>query len=170
MAYQIVDNVGVQIQGLVVGNFYSPSANPLPGPGQGNLPMPGDIFRVIFVVGQDVAIINVVQGAHQGQTHLVRRTYPPDTLFKRYALLGGQMPRGIAGGAGLPPIPPVAPVAPVAPVVAAPVAPVVAAPVVRVAGENNSMGNNRPNNKSSQRKRKNSRKTRRKAHRKTRKN
>ena len=157
MAYQIVDNVGVQIQGLVVGNFYSPSANPLPGPGQGNLPMPGDIFRVIFVVGQDVAIINVVQGAHQGQTHLVRRTYPPDTLFKRYALLGGQMPRGIAGGAGLPPIPPVAPVAPIA-------------PVARVAGENNSAGNNRPNNKSSQRKRKNSRKTRRRAHKKTRKN
>jgi hypothetical protein len=143
MAYQIVDNVGVQIQGLVVGNFYSPSANPLPG--QGNLPMPGDIFRVIFVVGQDVAIINVVQGAHQGQTHLVGRTYPPNTRFYRYALLGGQMPRGIAGGAGLP-------------------------PVVRVAGENNSMGNNKPNNKSSQRKRKNSRKTRRRVHRKTRKN
>jgi len=156
MAYQIVDNVGVQIQGLVVGNFYSPSANPLPGPGQGNLPMPGDIFRVIFVVGQDVAIINVVQGAHQGQTHLVGRTYPPDTRFYRHILLGGQMPRGIAGGAGLPPV---APVAPVAPVVAA-----------RVAGENNSMGNNRPNNKSSQRKRKNSRKTRRRAHKKTRKN
>jgi len=151
MAYQIVDNVGVQIQGLVVGNFYSPSANPLPGPGQGNLPMPGDIFRVIFVVGQDVAIINVVQGAHQGQTHLVGRTYPPGTRFYRHALLGGQMPRGIAGGAGLPPIPPVAPVA-------------------RVAGENNSAGNNRPNNKSSQRKRKNSRKTRRRAHKKTRKN
>jgi len=156
MAYQIVDNVGVQIQGLVVGNFYSPSANPLPGPGQGNLPMPGDIFRVIFVVGQDVAIINVVQGAHQGQTHLVGRTYPPDTRFYRHVLLGGQMPRGIAGGAGLPPV---APVAPVAPVVAA-----------RVAGENNSMGNNRPNNKSSQRNRKHSRKTRRRAHKKTRKN
>jgi len=156
MAYQIVDNVGVQIQGLVVGNFYSPSANPLPGPGQGNLPMPGDIFRVIFVVGQDVAIINVVQGAHQGQTHLVGRTYPPDTRFYRHILLGGQMPRGIAGGAGLPPV---APVAPVAPVVAA-----------RVAGENNSMGNNRPNNKSSQRNRKHSRKTRRRAHKKTRKN
>lgn len=154
MAYQIVDNVGVQIQGLVVGNFYSPSANPLPGPGQGNLPMPGDIFRVIFVVGQDVAIINVVQGAHQGQTHLVGRTYPPGTRFYRHALLGGQMPRGIAGGAGLPPIPPIPPVAPVA----------------RVAGENNSAGNNRPNNKSSQRKRKNSRKTRRRAHKKTRKN
>ena len=160
MAYQIVDNVGVQIQGLVVGNFYSPSANPLPGPGQGNLPMPGDIFRVIFVVGQDVAIINVVQGAHQGQTHLVGRTYPPDTRFYRHALLGGQMPRGIAGGAGLPPIPPVAPVAAVAPV----------APVARVAGENNSAGNNKPNNKSSQRNRKRSRKTRRKAHKKTRKN
>ena len=145
MAYQIVDNVGVQIPGLVVGNFYSPSANPLPGPGQGNLPMPGDIFRVIFVVGQDVAIINVVQGAHQGQTHLVGRTYPPGTRFYRHALLGGQMPRGIAGGAGLPPVAP-------------------------VAGENNSMGNNRPNNKSSQRKRKNSRKTRRRAHKKTRKN
>ncbi len=156
MAYQVVDNVGVQIPGLVVGNFYSPSANPLPGPGQGNLPMPGDIFRVIFVVGQDVAIIYVVQGAHQGQTHLVRRTYPPDTLFKRYALLGGQMPRGIAGGAGLPPIPPVAPVAPVA-------------PIARVAGENNSMGNNRPNNKSSQRRRKRSRKNHKKQ-RKTRKN
>jgi hypothetical protein len=154
MAYQIVDNVGVQIPGLVVGNFYSPSANPLPGPGQGNLPMPGDIFRVIFVVGQDVAIINVVQGAHQGQTHLVGRTYPPGTRFYRHALLGGQMPRGIAGGAGLPPVAPVAPVA----------------PVVRVAGENNSMGNNRPNNKSSQRRRKHSRKTRRKAHKKTRKN
>lgn len=150
MAYQIVDNVGVQIQGLVVGNFYSPSANPLPGPGQGNLPMPGDIFRVIFVVGQDVAIINVVQGAHQGQTHLVGRTYPPGTRFYRHALLGGQMPRGIAGGAGIPPIAPVAPVA-------------------RVAGENNSMGNNRPNNKSSQRRRKYSRKNHRK-HRKTRKN
>ena len=156
MAYQIVDNVGVQIPGLVVGNFYSPSANPLPGPGQGNLPMPGDIFRVIFVVGQDVAIINVVQGAHQGQTHLVRRTYPPDTLFKRYALLGGQMPRGIAGGAGLPPVAPVAPVAPIV-------------PVARVAGENNSMGNNRPNNKSSQRRRKRSRKNHKKQ-RKTRKN
>jgi hypothetical protein len=151
MAYQIVDNVGVQIQGLVVGNFYSPSANPLPGPGQGNLPMPGDIFRVIFVVGQDVAIINVVQGAHQGQTHLVGRTYPPGTRFYRHALLGGQMPRGIAGGAGLPPIPPVAPVA-------------------RVAGENNSMGNNKPNNKSSQRRRKHSRKSHRRAHKKTRKN
>jgi hypothetical protein len=150
MAYQIVDNVGVQIQGLVVGNFYSPSANPLPGPGQGNLPMPGDIFRVIFVVGQDVAIINVVQGAHQGQTHLVGRTYPPGTRFYRHALLGGQMPRGIAGGAGLPPIPPVAPVA-------------------RVAGENNSMGNNKPNNKSSQRSRKRSRKNHKKQ-RKTRKN
>jgi len=150
MAYQIVDNVGVQIQGLVVGNFYSPSANPLPGPGQGNLPMPGDIFRVIFVVGQDVAIINVVQGAHQGQTHLVGRTYPPGTRFYRHALLGGQMPRGIAGGAGLPPIPPVAPVA-------------------RVAGENNSMGNNKPNNKSSQRNRKRSRKNHKKQ-RKTRKN
>jgi hypothetical protein len=166
MAYQIVDNVGVQIQGLVVGNFYSPSANPLPGPGQGNLPMPGDIFRVIFVVGQDVAIINVVQGAHQGQTHLVGRTYPPNTLFKRYALLGGQMPRGIAGGAGLPPVAPVAPVAPVPPV--APAVPAV--PIARVAGENNSMGNNRPNNKSSQRSRKRSRKTRRRAHKKTRKN
>jgi len=150
MAYQIVDNVGVQIQGLVVGNFYSPSANPLPG--QGNLPMRGDIFRVIFVVGQDVAIINVVQGAHQGQTHLVGRTYPPNTRFYRHALLGGQMPRGIAGGAGLPPVAPVA-------------------PVVRVAGENNSMGNNKPNNKSSQRSRKQlSRKTRRRVHRKTRKN
>jgi len=146
MAYQIVDNVGVQIQGLVVGNFYSPSANPLPG--QGNLPMPGDIFRVIFVVGPDVAIINVVQGAHQGQTHLVGRTYPPNTRFYRHALLGGQMPRGIAGGAGLPPVAPVAP----------------------VAGENNSMGNNKPNNKSSQRKRKNSRKNRKRAHKKTRKN
>jgi len=156
MAYQIVDNVGVQIQGLVVGNFYSPSANPLPGPGQGNLPMPGDIFRVIFVVGQDVAIINVVQGAHQGQTHLVGRTYPPGTRFYRHALLGGQMPRGIAGGAGLPPIAPMAPVAPVA-------------PVARVAGENNSMSNNRPNNKSSQRRRKHSRRNHKK-HRKTRKN
>jgi len=156
MAYQIVDNVGVQIQGLVVGNFYSPSANPLPGPGQGNLPMPGDIFRVIFVVGQDVAIINVVQGAHLGQTHLVGRTYPPGTRFYRHALLGGQMPRGIAGGAGLPPV---VPVPPVAPVVAA-----------RVAGENNSMGNNRPNNKSSQRRRKHSRKSHRRANRKTRKN
>ena len=61
LSYQIVDNVGVQIQGLVVGNFYSPSANPLPG--QGNLPMPGDIFSVIFVVG-NTAIINVMQGAH----------------------------------------------------------------------------------------------------------
>ena len=151
MAYQIVDNVGVQIQGLVVGNFYSPSANPLPG--QGNLPMPGDIFRVIFVVGQDVAIINVVQGAHQGQTHLVGRTYPPGTRFYRHALLGGQMPRGIAGGAGLPPVAPVAPVAAIA----------------RVAGENNSAGNNRPNNKSSQRKRKHSRKNHKKQ-RKTRKN
>jgi len=156
MAYQIVDNVGVQIQGLVVGNFYSPSANPLPGPGQGNLPMPGDIFRVIFVVGQDVAIINVVQGAHLGQTHLVGRTYPPGTRFYRHALLGGQMPRGIAGGAGLPPIPPVPPVAPVV--------------AARVAGENNSMGNNRPNNKSSQRRRKHSRKSHRRANRKTRKN
>ena len=154
MAYQIVDNVGVQIQGLVVGNFYSPSANPLPG--QGNLPMPGDIFRVIFVVGPDVAIINVVQGAHQGQTHLVGRTYPPNTRFYRHALLGGQMPRGIAGGAGLPPIPPVPPVAPVV--------------AARVAGENNSMSNNRPNNKSSQRRRKHSRKSHRRAHRKTRKN
>ena len=150
MAYRVVDNVGVQIPGLVVGNFYSPSANPLPGPGQGNLPMPGDIFRVIFVVGQDVAIINVVQGAHQGQTHLVGRTYPPGTRFYRHALLGGQMPRGIAGGAGLPPVAPVAPIA-------------------RAAGENNSMGNNRPNNKSSQRRRKHSRKNHRK-HRKTRKN
>jgi hypothetical protein len=155
MAYQIVDNVGVQIQGLVVGNFYSPSANPLPGPGQGNLPMPGDIFRVIFVVGQDVAIINVVQGAHLGQTHLVGRTYPPGTRFYRHALLGGQMPRGIAGGAGLPPIPPVPPVAPVV--------------AARVAGENNSMGNYRPNNKSSQRRRKRSRKNHKKQ-RKTRKN
>jgi len=168
MAYQIVDNVGVQIQGLVVGNFYSPSANPLPGPGQGNLPMPGDIFRVIFVVGQDVAIIHVMQGAHLGQTHLVGRTYPPGTRFYRHALLGGQMPRGIAGGAGLPPIPPVAPVAPVAPMApVAPVAPI--APVARVAGENNSMGNNRPNNKSSQRRRKRSRKNHKKQ-RKTRKN
>lgn len=133
MAYQIVDNVGVQIQGLVVGNFYSPSANPLPG--QGNLPMPGDIFSVVFVVGH-TAIINVMQGAHQGQMNIARRNYPPNTLFKRYALLGGQMPRGIAGGAGLP-------------------------PMARVAGENNSMGNNKPNNKSSQRRRKHSRKTRR---------
>jgi len=158
MAYQIVDNVGVQIQGLVVGNFYSQSAKPLPGQGQGNLPIAGDIFRVIFVVGQDVAIINVVQGAHQGQTHLVGRTYPPDTRFYRHVLLGGQMPRGIAGGAGLPPV--------------VPVVPVVAAPVVaaRVAGENNSMSNNRPNNKSSQRRRKHSRKSHRRAHRKTRKN
>ena len=144
MAYQIVDNVGVQIQGLVVGNFYSPSANPLPG--QGNLPMPGDIFSVVFVVGQ-TAIINVLQGAHQGQMNIARRNYPPNTLFKRYALLGGQMPRGIAGGAGLPPM----------------------APMARVAGENNSMGNNKLNNKSSQRKRKHSRKTRR-IQRKTRKN
>lgn len=141
MAYQIVDNVGVQIQGLVVGNFYSPSANPLPG--QGNLPMPGDIFSVVFVVGH-TAIINVMQGAHQGQMNIARRNYPPNTLFKRYALLGGQMPRGIAGGAGLP-------------------------PMARVAGENNSMGNNKPNNKSSQRRRKHSRKTRR-IQRKTRKN
>ena len=141
MAYQIVDNVGVQIQGLVVGNFYSPSVNPLPG--QGNLPMPGDIFSVVFVVGQ-TAIINVLQGAHQGQMNIARRNYPPNTLFKRYALLGGQMPRGIAGGAGLP-------------------------PMARVAGENNSMGNNKPNNKSSQRRRKHSRKTRR-IQRKTRKN
>ena len=141
MAYQIVDNVGVQIQGLVVGNFYSPSANPLPG--QGNLPMPGDIFSVVFVVGQ-TAIINVLQGAHQGQMNIARRNYPPNTLFKGYALLGGQMPRGIAGGAGLP-------------------------PMARVAGENNSMGNNKLNNKSSQRKRKHSRKTRR-IQRKTRKN
>ena len=141
MAYQIVDNVGVQIQGLVVGNFYSPSANPLPG--QGNLPMPGDIFSVVFVVGQ-TAIINVLQGAHQGQMNIARRNYPANTLFKRYALLGGQMPRGIAGGAGLP-------------------------PMARVAGENNSMGNNKLNNKSSQRKRKHSRKTRR-IQRKTRKN
>ena len=141
MAYQIVDNVGVQIQGLVVGNFYSPSANPLPG--QGNLPMPGDIFSVVFVVGQ-TAIINVLQGAHQGQMNIARRNYPPNTLFKRYALLGGQMPRGIAGGAGLP-------------------------PMARVAGENNSMGNNKLNNKSSQRRRKYSRKNRR-IQRKTRKN
>ena len=141
MAYQIVDNVGVQIQGLVVGNFYSPSVNPLPG--QGNLPMPGDIFSVVFVVGQ-TAIINVLQGAHQGQMNIARRNYPANTLFKRYALLGGQMPRGIAGGAGLP-------------------------PMARVAGENNSMGNNRPNNKSSQRRRKRSRKNRR-IQRKTRKN
>ena len=132
MAYQIVDNVGVQIQGLVVGNFYSPSANPLPG--QGNLPMPGDIFSVIFVVG-NTAIINVMQGAHQGQMNIARRNYPPNTLFKKYAL---------AGGAGLP-------------------------PVARVAGENNSMGNNKPNNKSSQRRRKHSRKNRR-THKKTRKN
>ena len=144
MAYQIVDNVGVQIQGLVVGNFYSPSANPLPG--QGNLPMPGDIFSVVFVVGQ-TAIINVLQGAHQGQMNIARRNYPPNTLFKRYALLGGQMPRGIAGGAGLPPV----------------------AFMPRVAGENNSMGNNKPNNKSSQRSRKRSRKNRR-THKKTRKN
>ena len=141
MAYQIVDNVGVQIQGLVVGNFYSPSVNPLPG--QGNLPMPGDIFSVVFVVGH-TAIINVLQGAHQGQMNIARRNYPPNTLFKRYALLGGQMPRGIAGGAGLP-------------------------PMARVAGENNSMGNNKPNNKSSQRGRKRSRKNRR-IQRKTRKN
>ena len=141
MAYQIVDNVGVQIQGLVVGNFYSPSANPLPG--QGNLPMPGDIFSVVFVVGQ-TAIINVLQGAHQGQMNIARRNYPPNTLFKGYALLGGQMPRGIAGGAGLP-------------------------PMARVAGENNSMGNNKLNNKSSQRRRKYSRKNRR-IQRKTRKN
>ena len=141
MAYQIVDNVGVQIQGLVVGNFYSPSVNPLPG--QGNLPMPGDIFSVVFVVGQ-TAIINVLQGAHQGQMNIARRNYPPNTLFKRYALLGGQMPRGIAGGAGLP-------------------------PMARVAGENNSMGNNKLNNKSSQRRRKYSRKNRR-IQRKTRKN
>ena len=144
MAYQIVDNVGVQIQGLVVGNFYSPSANPLPG--QGNLPMPGDIFSVVFVVGQ-TAIINVLQGAHQGQMNIARRNYPPNTLFKGYALLGGQMPRGIAGGAGLPPV----------------------APMARVAGENNSMGNNKLNNKSSQRRRKYSRKNRR-IQRKTRKN
>ena len=142
MAYQIVDNVGVQIQGLVVGNFYSPSANPLPG--QGNLPMPGDIFSVVFVVGQ-TAIINVLQGAHQGQMNIARRNYPPNTLFKGYALLGGQMPRGIAGGAGLP-------------------------PMARVAGENNSMGNNKPNNKSSQRRRKHSRKNRKRIQRKTRKN
>ena len=142
MAYQIVDNVGVQIQGLVVGNFYSPSVNPLPG--QGNLPMPGDIFSVVFVVGQ-TAIINVLQGAHQGQMNIARRNYPPNTLFKRYALLGGQMPRGIAGGAGLP-------------------------PMARVAGENNSMGNNKPNNKSSQRRRKHSRKNRKRIQRKTRKN
>ena len=144
MAYQIVDNVGVQIQGLVVGNFYSPSANPLAG--QGNLPMPGDIFSVVFVVGH-TAIINVLQGAHQGQMNIARRNYPPNTLFKRYALLGGQMPRGIAGGAGLPPV----------------------APMARVPGENNSMGNNKPNNKSSQRGRKRSRKNRR-IQRKTRKN
>ena len=150
MAYQIVDNVGVQIQGLVVGNFYSPSANPLPG--QGNKPLAGDIFSVLFVVGQDVAIINVLQGANRGQMNIVGRNYPPDTRFKRYALLGGQMPRGIAGGAGFRvPVPP--PVAPVA----------------RVAGENNSMGNNKPNNKSSQRRRKHSRKNRR-THKKTRKN
>ena len=142
MAYQIVDNVGVQIQGLVVGNFYSPSANPLPG--QGNLPMPGDIFSVVFVVGQ-TAIINVLQGAHQGQMNIARRNYPANTLFKRYALLGGQMPRGIAGGAGLP-------------------------PMARVAGENNSMGNNKPNNKSIQRRRKHSRKNRKRLQRKTRKN
>lgn len=142
MAYQIVDNVGVQIQGLVVGNFYSPSVNPLPG--QGNLPMPGDIFSVVFVVGQ-TAIINVLQGAHQGQMNIARRNYPLNTLFKRYALLGGQMPRGIAGGAGLPPV------------------------AARVADENNSMGNNKPNNKSSQRSRKRSRKNRR-IQRKTRKN
>ena len=142
MAYQIVDNVGVQIQGLVVGNFYYPSANPLPG--QGNLPMPGDIFSVVFVVGQ-TAIINVLQGAHQGQMNIARRNYPANTLFKRYALLGGQMPRGIAGGAGLP-------------------------PMARVAGENNSMGNNKPNNKSSQRRRKHSRKNRKRIQRKTRKN
>lgn len=147
MAYQIVDNVGVQIQGLVVGNFYSPSANPLPG--QGNKPLAGDIFSVLFVVGQDVAIINVLQGANRGQMNIVGRNYPPDTLFKRYALLGGQMPRGIAGGAGFRvPVPP---------------------PVARVAGENNSMGNNKPNNKSSQRNRKRSRKNRR-THKKTRKN
>ena len=147
MAYQIVDNVGVQIQGLVVGNFYSPSANPLPG--QGNKPLAGDIFSVLFVVGQDVAIINVLQGANRGQMNIVGRNYPPDTRFKRYALLGGQMPRGIAGGAGFRvPVPP---------------------PVARVAGENNSMGNNRPNNKSSQRRRKRSRKNRR-IQRKTRKN
>ena len=148
MAYQIVDNVGVQIQGLVVGNFYSPSANPLPG--QGNKPLAGDIFSVLFVVGQDVAIINVLQGANRGQMNIVGRNYPPNTLFKRYALLGGQMPRGIAGGAGLPPMAPMAPMA-------------------RVAGENNSMGNNKPNNKSSQRRRKHSRKNRR-THKKTRKN
>lgn len=145
MAYQIVDNVGVQIQGLVVGNFYSPSANPLPG--QGNKPLAGDIFSVLFVVGQDVAIINVLQGANRGQMNIVGRNYPPNTLFKRYALLGGQMPRGIAGGAGLP----------------------LVAPMARVAGENNSMGNNKPNNKSSQRSRKRSRKNRR-THKKTRKN
>jgi hypothetical protein len=161
MAYQIVDNVGVQIQGLVVGNFYSPSANPLPGPGQGNLPMPGDIFRVIFVVGQDVAIINVMQGAHQGQMNIVGRNYPPGTRFYRYALLGGQMPRGIAGGAGPPPIapPPIAP---------PPIAP--AAPVGPAARENNSIGNIKPINNSSQRSRKQrSRKTRRRLHKKTRK-
>ena len=105
--------------------------------------MPGDIFSVVFVVGQ-TAIINVLQGAHQGQMNIARRNYPPNTLFKGYALLGGQMPRGIAGGAGLP-------------------------PMARVAGENNSMGNNKLNNKSSQRKRKHSRKTRR-IQRKTRKN
>lgn len=161
MAYQIVDNVGVQIQGLVVGNFYSPSANPLPG--QGNLPMPGDIFRVIFIVGQDVAIIHVMQGAHQGQTHLVGRSYPPDTRYYRHALLGGQMPRGIAGGAGLPPMAPAVPVAPVAPAVPA-------VPIARVAGENNSASNNKPNNKSSQRNRKRSRKNRKRIQRKTRKN
>ena len=159
MAYQIVDNVGVQIQGLVVGNFYSPSANPLPG--QGNKPLAGDIFSVLFVVGQDVAIINVLQGANRGQMNIVGRNYPPNTLFKRYALLGGQMPRGIAGGAGFR--------VPVPPPVAAP--PVAAPPVAaRVAGENNSMGNNKPNNKSSQRRRKHSRKNRKRIQRKTRKN
>jgi hypothetical protein len=157
MAYQIVDNVGVQIQGLVVRNFYSPSANPLPG--QGNKPMLGDIFSVLFVVGQDVAIINVMQGAHQGQMNIVGRNYPPGTRFYRYALLGGQMPRGIAGGAGPPPIAP-PPIAPVAPVV----------PVVPAARENNSIGNIKPINNSSQRSRKQrSRKTRRRLHKKTRK-
>jgi len=161
MAYQIVDNVGVQIQGLVVGNFYSPSANPLPG--QGNKPMLGDIFSVLFVVGQDVAIINVMQGAHRGQMNIVGRNYPPGTRFYRYALLGGQMPRGIAGGAGPPPIAP----PPIAPPVAPPVAP---APVGPAARENNSMGNIKPINNSSQRSRKQrSRKTRRRLHKKTRK-
>uniref|UniRef100_A0A6C0BHU5 Uncharacterized protein n=1 Tax=viral metagenome TaxID=1070528 RepID=A0A6C0BHU5_9ZZZZ len=158
MAYQIVDNVGVQIQGLVVGNFYSPSANPLPG--QGNKPMLGDIFSVVFLVGQDVAIINVMQGAHQGQMNIVGRNYPAGTRFYRYALLGGQMPRGIAGGAGPPPAPPVAPVAPAPPL----------PPVGPAARENNSMGNMKPINNSSQRSRKQrSRKTRRRLHKKTRK-